>query len=113
MFQHHSSFTNNICTNTNASNACVNPCKAFSEKEEEGSNIEIEEESKTEEISSKQMKNKDNENDIENACERFEENCNTELIVNDALMVLIELLNEDHVKTQHESNKVINRYSLT
>ena len=43
MFQHHSFFPNNNCTNTNASNASINPCKAFSEIDEEGSNTEIEE----------------------------------------------------------------------
>ena len=48
MFQRHSFFTNNKCANTNASNASINPCEVFSEKDEEGSNAEIEEESKIE-----------------------------------------------------------------
>ena len=53
------------------------------------------------------MMTKDNKYDIENTCKRLEENYDAELITNDALMVLIESLNEDHVKIQHESNNVI------
>ena len=65
MFQRHSFFTNNKCTNANASNANINPYEVFSEKDEEGSNAEIEEERKNEKKSSKKMMNKNNKYDIE------------------------------------------------
>lgn len=67
MFQRHSFFANNKFTNANTSNASINPHEVLSKKDEEGSNIDIDEESKTGKKSSKKMMSNDDKYDIENA----------------------------------------------